>query len=61
MRNLRIGFRQVPLHQSIIKRVKNIKHEYHKDFIVDEDGQWILLGWKGRIIHAVSAWKPVQE
>lgn len=61
MRNLRIGFRQVPLHQSIIKRVKNIKHYYHKDFIVDEDGQWILLGWKGRIIHAISAWKPVQE
>lgn len=60
-RNLRIGFRQVPLHQSIIKRVKNVKHDYHKDFIVDEDGQWILLGWKGKIVHAISAWKPAQE
>uniref|UniRef100_A0A6N2MZW2 Uncharacterized protein n=1 Tax=Salix viminalis TaxID=40686 RepID=A0A6N2MZW2_SALVM len=52
---------EVPLHQSIIKRVKNVKHDYHKDFIVDEDGQWILLGWKGKIIHAISAWKPAQE
>ncbi|KAJ6984448.1 hypothetical protein NC653_022653 [Populus alba x Populus x berolinensis] len=49
MRNLRTGFRQIPLHQSIIKRVKSIKPDYHKDFIVDEDGQWVLLGWKGNI------------
>jgi hypothetical protein len=61
MRNLRNGFRQIPLHQSIIKRMKSIKPDYHKDFIVDEDGQWVLLGWKGKIFHAISAWKPVQE
>ncbi|CAK7331504.1 unnamed protein product [Dovyalis caffra] len=61
MRNLRIGFRQIPFHQSIIRRVKSIEPDYHKDFIVDEDGQWVLLGWKGKIIHAISAWKPALE
>ncbi|EEF28638.1 Chitin-inducible gibberellin-responsive protein, putative [Ricinus communis] len=61
IRNSRIGFRQLPLHQDIVKRVRNIKNDYHKDFAVDEDGHWMLMGWKGRIIHAISAWKPIEE
>jgi hypothetical protein len=35
-----------------------VKKEYHKDFVVDEDGKWILQGWKGRILNALSAWVP---
>ncbi|KAJ9146674.1 hypothetical protein P3X46_028910 [Hevea brasiliensis] len=60
-RNSRIGFRQLPLHQDIMKRVRNIKSDYHKNFVIDEDGHWMLMGWKGRIIHAISAWEAVQE
>lgn len=61
MRNSRIGFKQLPLHQDLMKRVRNIKSDYHKNFVIDEDGHWMLMGWKGRIIHAISAWKAVQD
>lgn len=58
IRNVRAGLRQLPLEQEIVKNVRNTtKLGYHKDFVVDEDGGWMLQGWKGRIIYAVSCWK----
>ncbi|KAH7550017.1 hypothetical protein ACOSQ2_025165 [Xanthoceras sorbifolium] len=61
-RTLRVGFRQLQLDQELFKRAKKfVKMDYHKDFVVDEDGQWILQGWKGKIIFALSFWKPIQE
>ncbi|GLT70710.1 hypothetical protein SLA2020_427710 [Shorea laevis] len=55
VRNLRAGFRQLPLDQEILQQVKRtVKSEYHKDFVVDVDGQWLLQGWKGRIIYSLS-------
>ncbi|XP_057512662.1 scarecrow-like protein 14 [Actinidia eriantha] len=58
-RNVRAGFRQLPLDWDIIEYVRaSVKKGYHKDFVVDEDGNWMLQGWKGRISHAVSCWKP---
>ncbi|KAJ9146675.1 hypothetical protein P3X46_028911 [Hevea brasiliensis] len=62
VRNIRAGFRQLLLDQEILKKVRStVRSEYHKDFVVDEDGRWMLQGWKGRIIYALSVWKPVQE
>ncbi|WOL04778.1 scarecrow-like protein 33 [Canna indica] len=59
VRNLRAGFTQLPLNLDIMKKAKNrVKSFYHKDFVVDEDSQWLLQGWKGRIIYALSTWKP---
>ncbi|KAK9283550.1 hypothetical protein L1049_011797 [Liquidambar formosana] len=59
VRNLRAGFRQLPLNPEIMKMAKDrVKSFYHKDFLIDEDGQWMLQGWKGRICHAISSWKP---
>lgn len=59
VRNLRAGFRQLPLDQEILHQVKKtVNSEYHKDFVVDVDGQWLLQGWKGRIIYGLSFWKP---
>ncbi|XP_073138500.1 scarecrow-like protein 33 [Henckelia pumila] len=61
-RNVRAGFRQLPLDPEIVKHVKNkVKKEYHKDFSVDEDGMWMLQGWKGRVIHGLSYWKPTSK
>ncbi|KAA8539476.1 hypothetical protein F0562_026168 [Nyssa sinensis] len=58
-RNLRAGFRQLPLNQDIMQMAKDrVKTCYHKDFVIDEDGHWMLQGWKGRIIYALSSWKP---
>ncbi|XP_050236172.1 scarecrow-like protein 14 [Mercurialis annua] len=60
VRNMRGGFRQMELDQEILKRVRStVRSEYHKDFVVDENGRWMLQGWKGRVISAVSVWKPV--
>lgn len=59
VRNLRAGFRQLPLDKEIVRKAKDrVKSCYHKDFIIDEDGQWMLQGWKGRILFALSSWRP---
>ncbi|KAA8543854.1 hypothetical protein F0562_021969 [Nyssa sinensis] len=58
-RNLRAGFRQLPLNQEIMRKIRaNVKLNYHKDFLLDENKQWMLQGWKGRVIYALSCWRP---
>ncbi|KAF4389946.1 hypothetical protein G4B88_003429 [Cannabis sativa] len=58
-RNLRAGLKQLPLSQEIMKKVKKMMKEtcYQKEFLVDEDNQWMLQGWKGRVLYALSCWK----
>jgi len=59
VRNLRAGFRQVPLLQESVKKARyKVTKSYHRDFFVDEDNKWMLQGWKGRVIGALSTWKP---
>ncbi|KAI3902240.1 hypothetical protein MKX01_014371 [Papaver californicum] len=60
LRNIKAGFMQLPLNTHIIKKAKKQAiSDYHKDFVVDEDSRWLLLGWKGRILFAVSSWRPM--
>ncbi|KAL2502922.1 Scarecrow-like protein 9 [Forsythia ovata] len=60
VRDMRAGFLQVPFEREIMNTAtKKVRSGYHKDFLIDEDSQWLLLGWKGRIIYALSCWKPV--
>ncbi|KAL9688402.1 hypothetical protein QQ045_032823 [Rhodiola kirilowii] len=48
VRQLRAGFRQLPVDRDIMKRAQDrVTSIYHKDFVVDENGQWFLQGWKG--------------
>ncbi|KAK2996055.1 hypothetical protein RJ640_022172 [Escallonia rubra] len=62
VRNLRAGFRQLPLNPVIVKVLRaKVKLSYHNDFLVDEDSNWMLQGWKGRLLYALSCWKPVKE
>ena len=59
LRNLRTGFRQLQLNQEMMTTAKYwVKSRYHKDFVIDEDRQWLLQGWKGRTIFALSFWRP---
>jgi hypothetical protein len=59
VRNLRAGFRQQPLNQEAVKKARyKVTRSYNKDFFVDEDNKWMLQGWKGRVIVAMSTWKP---
>ncbi|KAJ8564974.1 hypothetical protein K7X08_001434 [Anisodus acutangulus] len=57
VRNIRVGFRQLPLNEEILRMAKDRVKAYQKDFVIDVDGQWLLQGWKGRIIFALSTWK----
>ncbi|KAG2624081.1 scarecrow-like protein 9 [Panicum virgatum] len=62
VRILNAGFKQLPVNQTILKGLIERKKElYHEDFVVDEDGGWLLQGWKGRIMHALSSWKPKES
>ncbi|CAB4312839.1 unnamed protein product [Prunus armeniaca] len=59
-RYVRAGFKQLPLDRELFKKVKTMSKMmgYHKDFGIEDDGEWMLQGWKGRIILALSALKP---
>uniref|UniRef100_A0A7C9EVF5 Uncharacterized protein n=1 Tax=Opuntia streptacantha TaxID=393608 RepID=A0A7C9EVF5_OPUST len=58
-RNSRAGFRQMPLDQEILSKLRRkVQMHYPRDFVVDVDGHWTLQGWKGRIVCAISAWVP---
>lgn len=59
VRNRRARFKQIRLDSDLVNETKAmVKKEYHKDFVVDVDGKWVLQGWKGRILNALSAWVP---
>ncbi|XP_020113580.1 scarecrow-like protein 9 [Ananas comosus] len=58
VRTLRAGFKQLPLNGDIVRKATDkVTSCYHKDFVIDQDNRWLLLGWKGRIIYALSTWK----
>ncbi|VFQ80384.1 unnamed protein product [Cuscuta campestris] len=57
VRNMRLGFRQLPLNEKIVTMSREHMKAYHKNFVIDDDGEWLFLGWKGRIIYAISSWK----
>jgi len=59
VRHSRAGFRQLPLDLELIEKIRlKAKGHYHKDFVIDVDGHWVVQGWKGRIAYAISAWAP---
>jgi hypothetical protein len=57
VRNNRAGLRQLPLDPDIVKAVsKKVRDNYSREFVVNVDEQWILQGWKGRLLYAMSTW-----
>ncbi|XWS28816.1 hypothetical protein CRYUN_Cryun25bG0103900 [Craigia yunnanensis] len=61
VRNLRAGLRRLPLNQELLKNAKaHVKLHYHRDFLVDEDKNWMLQGWKGRSLFALSFWRAAK-
>ncbi|XP_023639880.1 scarecrow-like protein 9 isoform X2 [Capsella rubella] len=62
VRAMRSGLVQVPFDSSIMKTALQKVHTfYHKDFVIDQDNKWLLQGWKGRTVMALSVWKPVSK
>ncbi|KAL2328761.1 hypothetical protein Fmac_022188 [Flemingia macrophylla] len=59
VRNTRAGFKQLPLNGELMAKFKNkLKEGYHRDFLLDEDSNWMIQGWKGRILYASTCWVP---
>ncbi|XP_054814016.1 scarecrow-like protein 33 [Prosopis cineraria] len=59
VRSTRAGFRQLPMPKEImVKFSEKLKAWYHRDFVIDEDNNWMLQGWKGRIMYASTCWVP---
>ncbi|KAL3750637.1 hypothetical protein ACJRO7_011603 [Eucalyptus globulus] len=59
VRHVRAGFKSLPLDQDFMKLFRaKMKAWYHKDFVLDEDGNWMLQGWRGRIFYGSSCWVP---
>ncbi|KAA8549284.1 hypothetical protein F0562_000968 [Nyssa sinensis] len=43
VRNMRAGLKPLPLDQEVIKKLRaRLKGGYHKDFMIDRDGHWML-------------------
>ncbi|CAN6235130.1 unnamed protein product [Urochloa humidicola] len=56
-RSRRAGLRQLPLDRAVVQMLRDkVKKEYHKCFEISEDREWILQGWKGRVLYALSTW-----
>ncbi|XP_010487566.1 PREDICTED: scarecrow-like protein 14 [Camelina sativa] len=59
VRLIRAGFRQLPLEKELMQNLKlKIDNGYDKNFDVDQNSNWLLQGWKGRIVYASSIWVP---
>ncbi|ESQ51400.1 hypothetical protein EUTSA_v10016312mg [Eutrema salsugineum] len=60
-RAMRAGFRQLPLEKELVQKLKLMVESGYKskEFDVDQDGNWLLQGWKGRIVYASSTWVPL--
>ncbi|KZV28649.1 scarecrow-like protein 9 [Dorcoceras hygrometricum] len=62
VRNHRAGFRPIPLNPDLMREIKTkVRKGYHNDFMVEEDSEWMLQGWKGRVMYALSCWKPYED
>ncbi|KAJ4779281.1 GRAS transcription factor [Rhynchospora pubera] len=58
-RHLRAGLEPVPVDSLIMENIKYFVREcYHKNIFIDEDDRWVVMGWKGVILRAMSIWKP---
>ncbi|CAL5016757.1 unnamed protein product [Urochloa decumbens] len=56
-RSRRAGLRQLLLDRAVVQMLRDkVKKEYHKCFEISEDREWLLQGWKGRVLYALSTW-----
>lgn len=56
-----VGFQQLPLDEEIKNNVQLMLKTWHKEYTVGEDSQYLLMGWKGRMLHGMSTWKASPE
>ncbi|KAL3623041.1 Scarecrow-like protein 9 [Castilleja foliolosa] len=60
LRHLRSGFVQIPFERELMDSATyKVKKFYHSEFVIDEENNWLLMGWKGRTMYAMSCWQPI--
>ncbi|KAF8041243.1 hypothetical protein BT93_B3238 [Corymbia citriodora subsp. variegata] len=60
VRLARAGFTQLPLDQEVMKMARTkLSRHYPEDFVLAEESNWLLIGWRGRIISACTCWVPI--
>ncbi|VAH00590.1 unnamed protein product [Triticum turgidum subsp. durum] len=58
-RCLKAGFQQLPVDPAVLRIIVYMKNTFwHEEFFAVEDRGWLVQGWKGRVIYAISKWKP---
>ncbi|KAL6907998.1 hypothetical protein ACP4OV_002168 [Aristida adscensionis] len=55
-RSHRVGLRQLPLDPDTVQMLKDKLKERDRNFLIDMDDRWLLIGWKGRVLYALSTW-----
>lgn len=56
-----VGFKQLPLDKEIKDNVQLMLETWHKEYTVSVESQYLLMGWKGRMLHAMSTWNACAE
>ncbi|XP_044973699.1 scarecrow-like protein 9 [Hordeum vulgare subsp. vulgare] len=58
-RCLKAGFQQLPVDPDVLRIIVHMKNKFwHEEFFAVEDSGWLLQGWKGRVLYAISKWQP---
>ncbi|XP_057449195.1 scarecrow-like protein 34 [Lotus japonicus] len=61
VRNTRAGFKQLPLNQKLMAKFRSKLKKWQPDnFLIDEDSNWMLQSWKGRILSGCTIWVPAK-
>ncbi|GER43528.1 GRAS family transcription factor [Striga asiatica] len=61
VRHVEAGLRQVSFGRELTGWVmRKVKGSYHRDFVVEEENQWLLMSWKGRVLFSMSCWEPAE-
>ncbi|CAH9109524.1 unnamed protein product [Cuscuta epithymum] len=61
-RIMRAGFKPMVINPTLAKNLRRRAMEgYNKDFLFLDDGNWIMQGWKGRILGGSSCWVAGRE
>ncbi|MCO5614720.1 hypothetical protein L7F22_069004 [Adiantum nelumboides] len=51
-----VGMQQLALNANTVHQVEGLLKNCHKEYMEAKDRQYLLLGWKGRTLYALSTW-----
>ncbi|CAM6086950.1 unnamed protein product [Calypogeia fissa] len=55
-RSINAGFKQLPLDPAILNKAQDFLKNYNRNYGIAVDGNWLLSGWRDRVLHGLTAW-----